>query len=510
MSRLHVIWNRVVLFFRRNTGLKNIIVAAILLELTTGAMYYAAQWAIQRTALEYSISELEAREISYLHDSNPDYLIDDKEVLDTLNDMRRLLMLLAIASLSLITFIVYRASKHLERLRVVSAEKKRITDDLLVAGKIQQSMLPEHHLHLDEVEVVGSQVPAKEVGGDLFDYFVRDEKLFFCIGDVSGKGVPSAMMMAGTHSLFRAASVHENDPAHIMLSINETLCQGTETNMFVTLFIGVLDLPTGHLYYCNAGHNPPIVLTPQPTTLDCEANLPVGVFEDTKYERQEKQLLSGNILFLYSDGLTEAMNDRRQQFGIHRVEEVLKHISEQVIPTEDILNTMSTEVGNFVGIAEQSDDLTMLAIRFTPTTFETSLDETLTLFNDIHQVPELNGFMDSITNKLQLDISLARRLRLAVEEAVVNVMEYAYPTETQGKITVKVMSDGHRLKVVIVDNGFPFDPTLIEKTDTTLSAEERPIGRLGLLLVRELMDSINYERENNQNVLTLIKTIDKK
>jgi serine phosphatase RsbU (regulator of sigma subunit) len=363
MSRLHVIWNRVVLFFRKNTGLKNIIVAAILLELATGAMYYAAQWAINRTALEYTVSELEAREISYFHDSNPDYLIDNKEVFDTLNEVRRLLVLLVIASLALITFIVYRASKHLERLRVVSAEKKRITGELHVAGRIQQSMLPEHHIHLDEVEVVGSLVPAKEVGGDLFDYFVRDEKLFFCIGDVSGKGVPSAMMMAGTHSLFRAASAHENDPARIMASINETLCQGTNSNMFVTLFIGVLDLPTGHLHYCNAGHNPPIVLDPQPTTLDCEANLPVGVFVETKYECQAKQLQTGDILFLYTDGLTEAMNSRHKQFGIHRVEETLTTIAEKLTRTEDILDTMSTEVSRFVGNAEQSDDLTMLVIQ---------------------------------------------------------------------------------------------------------------------------------------------------
>ena len=180
-----------------------------------------------------------------------------------------------------------------------------------------------------------------------------------------------------------------------------------------------------------------------------------------------------------------------------------------MIPTEKIIETMSTEVGNFVGDAEQSDDLTMLAIRYTPTTFEMSLDETLTLNNDIRQVPKLNAFMDSAMEKLHLDSTLAHKLRLAVEEAVVNVMEYAYPVENNGEITIKVMSDGHRMKVTIIDNGIPFDPTTIEKADTTLSVEERKIGGLGLLLVRELMDNINYEREDNRNILTLIKIIDK-
>ena len=509
MNRLHVIWNRMVLLFKKKTGLKNIIVAAILLELTSGVMYYAAQWAVQRTAVEYTLSEMEARELNELDSYNPDHLIDDDEFFAMLSNVRRMLVFLVITGLVLVAFIVYHASKHLERLRVVSAEKGRLDSELHVAGKIQQSMLPAQHLRLDEVEVVGSLVPAKEVGGDLFDYFVRDEKLFFCIGDVSGKGVPSAMLMAGTHSLFRAASAHENDPAHIMLSINETLCQGTETSMFVTLFIGVLDLPTGHLHYCNAGHNPPIVFDTRPATLECEANLPAGIFEDTKYVRQETKLHTGNILFLYTDGLTEAMNLQHKQFGIHRVEEVLSRISEKMIPTEKIIETMSTEVGNFVGDAEQSDDLTMLAIRYTPTTFEMSLDETLTLNNDICQVPKLNAFMDSAMEKLHLDSTLAHKLRLAVEEAVVNVMEYAYPVENNGEITIKVMSDGHRMKVIIIDNGIPFDPTTIEKADTTLSVEERKIGGLGLLLVRELMDDINYEREDNRNILTLIKIIDK-
>ena len=508
-SRLRIIWNRVVLFFRKNTGLKNIIVAAILLEVTTGVMYYAAQWAVQRTAVEYTVGEMENLDVAKQDSHNQNCLIDDDEVFDTLNKVRHLLVVLVITGMILITFIVYRASKHLERLRIVSAEKARLDSELHVASKIQQSMLPAQHLSLDEVEVVGSQVPAKEVGGDLFDYIIRNEKLFFCIGDVSGKGVSSAMLMAGTHSLFRAVSTHDNDPAHIMQAINETLCQGTSLDMFVTLFVGVLDLPTGHLHYCNAGHNPPIIIENQPVTLKCEANLPVGIFEDTNYERQETQLHSGNVLFLYTDGLTEAMDIRHKQFGIQRVEKVLSKISERGLPAKEILETMSAEVRDFVGYAEQSDDLTMLAIHYTPPVFKMSLDETLTLNNDIRQVPKLNAFTDSVAEKLHLDNSLAYQLRLATEEAVVNVMKYAYPVETQGEITISVMSDGHRLKMIIVDNGIPFDPTMIEKTDTSLSAEERPLGGLGFLLVRELMDTINYERENNQNILTLIKIIDK-
>lgn len=138
------------------------------------------------------------------------------------------------------------------------------------------------------------------------------------------------------------------------------------------------------------------------------------------------------------------------------------------------------------------------------------LKESLTLKNDVHQVSELSGFIKSVTEKLDIDPSLAGQLRLAVEEAVVNVMEYAYPAGVEGEVTIKVMSDGHRLKVVIIDNGVSFDPTLVEKADTTLSVEERPIGGLGILLIRELMDSFYYERVDHHNILTLIKIIDKK
>ena len=149
----------------------------------------------------------------------------------------------------------------------------------------------------------------------------------------------------------------------------------------------------------------------------------------------------------------------------------------------------------------------MLAIRYTPRQFESTLMETLTIENDVHEVTRFSQFMKSVTGKLGLELSLARQLRLAVEEAVVNVIDYAYPTGTKGDVTVKVMSNGHALHFQIIDSGVAFDPTVKENADTTLSAEDRQIGGLGILLVRELMDSVNYERIEGKNVLTLIKYI---
>ena len=439
----------------------------------------------------------------------------DAEVYSVLHKLRVRLLLMSMLAFGILLFIVGFFARNEEKLKQKTLEKERIASDLRVASQIQQSMLPPSHLQTDDVNISASLVPAREVGGDLYDYFIRDEKLFFCIGDVSGKGAPSAMLMAVTRALFRSALVHESIPTRIMQSINETVSQGNESNMFVTLFIGVLDLPTGRLRYCDAGHDAPFVLNEElrikneeyATALEVQPNLPVGVFDDVKYGLQETQLQPDSTIFLYTDGLTEAKNEERKQFGLERVKAVLTaQVDKQ---PQEILEQVTEAVHGFVKDAEQSDDLTMLAIRYTPKQFKSKLTETLVLKNDVHEIARFSSFIKQAMEKLDIEKSLARQLRLAVEEAVVNVIDYAYPVGTEGDITVKIMSDGQRLYCQIIDSGVPFDPTAKEKADTSLSVEDRQIGGLGILLVREQMDSINYERTDGKNILTLIKKIEK-
>ena len=281
--------------------------------------------------------------------------------------------------------------------------------------------------------------------------------------------------------------------------------------MFTTLFLGVLDLPTGYLRYCNAGHEIPFVIddekmTPLPTV----ANLPVGAFEDSEYQLQETKLNPESTLFMYTDGVTEAKNALREQFGMQRVEDVLKKCAQDNMLPQQILETFNERVHQFVSGYHQSDDITMLAIRYQAQSFDSKLTETLILKNNVKEVVKLTAFIKQVTEQLQIDKELASQLRLAVEEAVVNVIDYAYPAEKEGEIEVRVMSDGSIIKFVIIDSGGAFDPTAKEKADITLSAEDRQIGGLGLLLVRELMDSINYEREGGKNILTLLKKINDK
>ena len=400
--------------------------------------------------------------------------------------------------------------RYIEELKETTATNAAIEGELKVASTIQASMLPRIFPPFPErkdIDLYASTIPAKEVGGDLFDFFLRDEKLFFCVGDVSGKGVPAAMLMAVTHSLFRSASAHESDPSHIVRNINETVCLDNESMMFVTLFLGVLDLPSGRLRYCNAGHDSPYILGTQLTQLDCLPNLPLGIMDDMKYVTQECTLEAGSTLFLYTDGLTEAMNAAYEQFGEGRIVPLLETCIQQQLPPRQILDTVGEGVHAFVQEADQSDDLTMLALRYTPGQFATLLTEKITLNCDIGRITELNAFLQSVGERLKLNESVLSQVQMAVEEAVVNVMNYAYPDGKNGFVTIKVMSDGHELRMVVIDSGIAFDPTQKEKADTTLSVEDRPIGGLGIFLIREMMDSINYERVDGRNILMMIKNI---
>lgn len=430
----------------------------------------------------------------------------DDEVYGKLNKMRRIMLLMSLAAFSLLGFILYRFNRNVNRLHASKLSKERADSELRVAKNIQSEMLPGHNITRPDVEVSGKQVTALEVGGDLYDYFIRDEKLYFCIGDVSGKGVPSSLVMAVVHSFFRSQSMHESNPAHIMQVINESACEGNETNMFVTLFVGVLDLPTGRLRYCNAGHDAPLLVTGEVEPLPVNANLPVGLFDDFKYVQQQTSLEDGTTLFLYTDGLTEANNEAHELYGIQRVMATATACAQrgEIMPGP-IMESMLDSARQFAGSAQQSDDLTMLVIHYRRPEVKELLHESITLLNDVKQVTELNNFVKSVSERLNLDSSLMSQMTLAVEEAVVNVMSYAYPLGTTGEIQVDALATEQDIKFIITDSGKAFDPTQGGNADISLSAEERPIGGLGILLVQTLMDTINYERINGKNVLTLKK-----
>ncbi|MBR5064324.1 MAG: SpoIIE family protein phosphatase, partial [Bacteroidales bacterium] len=306
-----------------------------------------------------------------------------------------------------------------------------------------------------------------------------------------------------TRTLFRAISSHESSPSQIVASMNNSLAESNESEMFVTFFIGVLDLSSGRMAYCNAGHNPPFILTNTISELPVEPNLSLGVMADFPYQEQEVTLHYDDALFLYTDGLSEAENAQSGQFGLQRIEEVL-HTHRD---SQKHLAAMQAAVNAFVGDAPQSDDLTMLLIHYLGQDPAAQQLRHLVLHNDIQQIHQLETFMETIATDMNLDPALALNLNLALEEAVTNVISYAYPKGTDGLVEIDALLQEKSLEFVIMDSGTPFDPTARPDADITLSVEERPIGGLGIHLVRQIMDEVHYDWVDGKNRLTLIKKL---
>lgn len=424
-------------------------------------------------------------------------------------DLKKLGLLITILmflGLALLVFIMYRAGMNLQRLITVNTQKERMENELEIAQTIQNAMLPKvfpPFLDCRDLNIYGSVKPAKEIGGDLYDFYIRHEKLFFCIGDVSGKGVPAALIMATTRSLFRTITSHEEEAAAIMRQINDAMSENNEQNMFVTLFLGVLDLNTGVLEYCNAGHNAPVLLPSDLSVKEVEVqpNLPLGVMSGFTFTAQKTKMQPDDVLFLYTDGLTEAENIRHELFGEERMNGVLAAAKGEELGPRNLVIKMQEAVTAYVGEAQQSDDLTMLAVRYQR--------PAIVMRNDIQQIPTLSEWIEGLDIPMELNMPV----NLALEEAVTNVMLYAYPGQRDGKVFVEYAENHNEhektLVFTISDSGVPFDPTQAPEADISLSAEERAIGGLGIHLVRQLMDEIRYERVEEKNVLTLVKRIER-
>lgn len=448
-------------------------------------------------------------------------IIPEEELFRDLNHIGRIVGLLMFLGLAMLILIVGYAGRNTKRLIESTARNQSIANELNIARQIQMAMLPTRFPPFQDypnINAYGEVIPAKEVGGDLFDFYIRENKLFFCVGDVSGKGVPASIVMAMTRSFFRSFSSYLNSPAQIVTQMNDSLSgEGNDQSMFVTLFLGVLDLATGELKYCDAGHNAPLIVDSQKSkveSLSCMPNLPLGVLAGFAYREQETTMKVGDTLFLYTDGLTEAENIVHDQFGEKRMSDCLLGMGDRL--PKEMIDSMNNEVAEFVGDAEQSDDLTMFAIRLlnqsSVTNHQSSITKghySLVMRNDIQQIPTLAEWIEMIGLPQELNMPI----NLALEEAVSNVMLYAYPG-TSGQVLVECevknqqqKANSQQLVFTISDSGVPFDPTQQDDPDVTQSAEERPIGGLGIFLVRQIMDDILYERKDNKNILTLTKRI---
>ena len=432
--------------------------------------------------------------------------IPDSEIFGSIKRMGMLVKLLQLLGIAMLILILRAVAKNQVKYQEVSENKERMEKELQIASGIQMSMVPKIFPPFPErhdLDMYGAIIPAKEVGGDLYDFFIRDEKLFFCIGDVSGKGVPASLLMAVTRSLFRTVAGHESSPQRIVSTLNDSMSDMNDNNMFVTFFCGSIDLLTGHMRYCNAGHNAPLILQDEIKVLTVDANLPLGVLPGYSYTEQECDLNYDDALFVYTDGVSEAENIHHELFGERRMRAVLR----QRRSSKEHLDAMERAVSAFVGEAPQSDDITMLFIHFMNDKTKDERERHLILHNDIQQIPQLAEFIETIAQDKHLDQSLAMSLNLALEEAVSNVIMYAYPEGADGLVDIEAVLRDKSLEFIISDSGSPFDPTAAPVADTSLDVSERQIGGLGIYLVRNIMDRVEYRRENGKNILSMTKNI---
>ena len=256
---------------------------------------------------------------------------------------------------------------YIDELKKTTASKERIESELRIARDIQMGMVPKifpPFPERDDLDLYAKLIPAKEVGGDLYDFFIEGNKLYFIVGDVSGKGVPASLVMAVTCRLFRTVAAHFHSPAEIVMALNDTLSENNESNMFCTAFLGVLDLKTGHLQYCNAGHNAPVVMhgAGKPAFMEVQPNLPLGLFGGFPYEGQECDIDKDTSIFLYSDGVTEAENQAKALYSDERLLNILD--KQQGNMPQSVVNEVLDDINKHVDGAEQSDDITIMCLHY--------------------------------------------------------------------------------------------------------------------------------------------------
>jgi len=401
-------------------------------------------------------------------------------------------------------FMQRELAQYIVNLKETTSAKEKIESELRIAKEIQMGMIP--HIfppfpQLKQIDLYAVLESAKEVGGDLYDFFLLDQKhLCFAIGDVSGKGIPASLFMAVTRTLLRSLA-HQDKPTSLIVSeINATLCLNNDSNMFVTFFIGILDTSTGKLRYCNAGHNPPVLTKKEGHTafFDITKGIPLGLFGDFSFTEQHTTLSNGDKLFLYTDGLTEAENSNKELFSDSRLLSVLQSSSANS-PANLVRNVLDA-VNKHVNGNEQSDDLTMLSILF-----HGVQKRKISLDNQIEQLKTITNWIKESMILLKIPDNLENTINLVVEEAFSNIVFYAYEPGHKGKIDLSLDLEGEFVVIELKDNGKPFDPTLMQEPDTSLPAQERPIGGLGVFLMKKMTDYLNYRREDQTNILTIKK-----
>ena len=406
-------------------------------------------------------------------------------------------------------YMLDELGNYIDNLSKVTAEKERIGTELSLATRIQADMLPNIFPAFPEREdfdIFASMTPAKEVGGDFYDFFLLDEShLGLVMADVSGKGVPAALFMMIAKILTQNIAMTGRNPAAVLEKVNEQICANNREEMFVTVWLGILDLDTGRLTATNAGHEYPVLKRPNGEfeIVKDKHGFVIGGMEGVRYREYSMQMEPGSSLFLYTDGVPEATNADNELFGMERTVKAL-NVDPNRRPKE-LLQGVAEAVREFVGDAPQFDDLTMLSISYYG---KREGPEVLTFDAVIDNIPVVTDFINERLEALDCPMKAQIQIDVAIDEIFANISNYAYPNGT-GSATVKfeATEDPKSVKITFIDSGIPFNPMEMEDPDTTLDAEHRQIGGLGIFMVKKSMDDVSYHYEDGHNILTIVKNL---
>ena len=400
--------------------------------------------------------------------------------------------------------------RHIHDLTAVTAEKERIGAELDIARNIQSSMLPcifPAFPDRPEIDVYAIMDPAKEVGGDFYDFFmVDDTHLAVVVADVSGKGIPAALFMVIGKTLIKDHTTPGRDLGAVFMEVNRLLCEGNAEEMFITAFEGVLDMETGQFNFVNAGHETPFILRAGGTyePYKVRPGFVLAGMDGIRYRMGTLTLEPGDKLFQYTDGVPEATNGQNELYGMDRLAAVLN--ANTAAAPEELLPAVKADIDAFVGSAPQFDDITMLCLEFRARMGAGASDE-ITVDAAVENVPTVTAFVDQRLEALNCPMKTRMQIDVAIDEVFSNIARYAYDPSGPATVRVDVDQDPLAVRVTFIDHGRPYDPLAREDPDVTLSAEERQAGGLGIFLVKKTMDDVRYEYQDGQNILTIRKLI---
>ena len=392
--------------------------------------------------------------------------------------------------------------------RYIAEAAARIDKELEYAKQIQLSALPTNFPEGERYNIYAQMIAAKEVGGDFYDFYKLDDTtVAFLAADVSGKGIPAAMFMMTAKTIIKDLAESGMPVNEIFTRANEKLCENNESGMFVTAWMGILDLTTGNLQFANAGHNPPLLKRVGGSFeyLKTRAGFVLAGMEGVRYRVGELTLSPGDRLFLYTDGVPEATNAENKLYGEDRLLAFMNQSSTMDAVT--LLPALKANIDEFVGKAPQFDDITMLMLDYKPKEGGASMISQ-TFPAKVEALSDVLGFVDRTLEGYGCSMKIQTAICVAIEEVFVNVAHYAYGAG-EGDMVLGIGFDEESRDITfrMTDKGIPFDPLKKPDPDITLSADEREIGGLGIFIAKKTMDTVTYAYENGENVLTMIKKI---